>query len=272
MGRIELAAVRAAIGPRTVLVTLMLANNEIGTIHPIAEVGRITKAAGVLLHCDATQAVGKIPVDVQAMGIDLLSLTAHKLYGPKGIGALWLRRKNPRVRIAPQIDGGGHERGLRSGTLNVPGIVGFGRAVEIAIEGMDEERRRVRGLRDRLHRALASAIEGMTLNGSPDDGLDGNLNVSVAGVQAESLVIRLKDVAVSTGSACASASGGPSHVLRAIGVADDLVHASIRFGIGRFNTEEEIDYAAKRVVEEVQLLRETAPCSDEADARSSRRS
>jgi cysteine desulfurase len=259
-GRVDLDAVRAALRPGTVLLSLMLANNEIGTIHPVAEIGRIAKAAGVVFHCDATQAVGKIPIDVQAMNVDLLSASAHKVYGPKGVGALWVRRRHPRVRLSPQIDGGGHERGLRSGTPNVPGIVGFGIALEIAVAEMDGERRRVRALRDRLWASLASQLEDVTRNGPDADRLDGNLNVSIPGIQSEALLVRLKDVAVSAGSACASASGGPSHVLRAIGLSDEMAHASIRFGIGRFNTQEEIDWAAARVAEEAKRLRDIAPC------------
>jgi cysteine desulfurase len=231
----------------------------VGTIHPVAEIGRIAHAKGVIFHCDAVQGVGKIPVDVEQMNIDLLSLTAHKIYGPKGVGALYVRRKNPRVRLTPLIDGGGHERGMRSGTLNVPGIAGLGKACEISREEMPAESQRILGLREQLHQRLDRELEAVFLNGSPEYRLPGNLNVSFAYVEGESLLMGLKDVAVSSGSACTSASLEPSYVLRALGVGEDLAHTSIRFGIGRFNTAEEVDYVADLVIEKVKRLREMSP-------------
>jgi cysteine desulfurase len=254
-GAIDPDDVRKAIDDKTVLVSVMLANNEIGTIHPLAEIGRITRERGVLLHSDATQAVGKIPVDVEAMGIDLLSLSAHKLYGPKGSGALYARSREPRVRLAPQLHGGGHERGMRSGTLNVPGIVGLGKACEIAGAEMGRERETLLALRERLHRAIARELDGVRLNGHPTRRLDGNLNLSFSYVDGESLLVGLNDVAVSSGSACTSATLQPSHVLRALGIGDELAESAIRFGIGRFNTAEEVDHVAGRVVAEVRRLR-----------------
>jgi cysteine desulfurase len=258
-GRVDPAEVEKAITDRTVLITIMLANNEVGTIHPVAEIGRIAHAKGVIFHCDAVQGVGKIPVDVEQMNIDLLSLTAHKIYGPKGVGALYVRRKNPRVRLTPLIDGGGHERGMRSGTLNVPGIAGLGKACEISREEMPAESQRILGLREQLHQRLDRELEAVFLNGSPEYRLPGNLNVSFAYVEGESLLMGLKDVAVSSGSACTSASLEPSYVLRALGVGEDLAHTSIRFGIGRFNTAEEVDYVADLVIEKVKRLREMSP-------------
>jgi cysteine desulfurase len=255
-GRVDPAAVEAAVTPQTVLVSIMFANNEIGTIHAIADIGRITKKRGVAFHSDATQAVGKIPVDVDAMGIDLLSLSAHKIYGPKGAGALYVRAKDRRVRLAPVIEGGGQERGLRSGTLNVPGIVGLGKACEIAREVMAEEATRLRALRDQLHESITGAIDRVTLNGHPTERLPGNLNLSFAFVEAESLIMALnREIALSTGSACSSATLEPSYVLRALGQGDDIAHSSIRFGLGRFTTTEEVDTVAKRVVAEVRRLR-----------------
>jgi cysteine desulfurase len=273
-GRISAAQVAEAIDDRTVLVTLMLANNEIGTIHPIAEIGAICRERGVLLHTDAVQGFTKIPFDVEASSVDLASVTAHKLYGPKGIGALYVRARNPRVRVLPLIHGGGHERGLRSGTLNVPGIVGFGRAVEIAMAERQEESRRLRLLRARLWSRLTSRVDGLRLNGpplpeitsegdpsgpAPERRLPGNLNVSFAGVEGEALLMSMRDAAVSSGSACTSASIRPSHVLRAIGVPDDLAHSSIRFGLGRGTTQEEIDFAAETTVAAVERLRALMP-------------
>jgi cysteine desulfurase len=267
-GRIVAEQVSAAIDERTILVTLMLANNEIGVIHPIGEIGAVCRARGVLFHTDAVQGFGKISFDVEAMHVDLASVTAHKLYGPKGIGALYVRARNPRVRLAPVIHGGGHERGLRSGTLNVPGIVGFGKAVEISLEVRETEARRLRLLRGRLWKRLTSRLDGVALNGpalpqiSPDGDaigeerrLPGNLHVSFAGVEGEALLMSMRDAAVSSGSACTSASIEPSHVLKAIGVADDLARASIRFGIGRGNTEEEIDFAAETAAVAAERLR-----------------
>jgi cysteine desulfurase len=258
-GRVDPAEVEQAITDRTVLITIMLANNEVGTVHPVAEIGRIAHAKGVLFHCDAVQGVGKIPVDVEQMNIDLLSLTAHKIYGPKGVGALYVRRKNPRVRLTPLIDGGGHERGMRSGTLNVPGIVGLGKACALAREEMASESQRILAMREKLRNRLNDELEAVYLNGSLEHRLPGNLNVSFAYVEGESLLMGLKDVAVSSGSACTSASLEPSYVLRALGVGEDLAHTSIRFGIGRFNTEEEVDYVADLVIENVNRLREMSP-------------
>ncbi|HSE59846.1 MAG TPA: IscS subfamily cysteine desulfurase [Nitrospiraceae bacterium] len=251
--------VRAAITDKTVLISVMLANNEIGTINPVADIGKAAKEKGVLFHCDATQGVGKIPVDVQAMGIDLLSCTAHKIYGPKGIGALYVRKKGPRVRLAPIIDGGGHERGMRSGTLAVPLIVGFGAAVTLCRQEMPVESVRLAALRDRLQTTITTALEEVYLNGHPTQRLPHNLNLSFAYVEGESLLMGMKEIALSSGSACTSATLEPSYVLKALGVGAELAHSSIRFGIGRFNTEEEIDYTAKRMIETVTKLREMSP-------------
>jgi len=258
-GRIDLDQLCDSITDQTILISIMYANNEIGVVQPVREIGEIAKRKGVLFHSDAVQAVGKIPLDVVADGIDLMSLTAHKLYGPKGVGALYVRRKDPRVQLAAQIDGGGHERGMRSGTLNVPGIVGLGAACEIARREMPEESVRLSRLRDRLKDRLLSELSEVYINGSLEYRLPHNLNVSFAHVESESLLMGLHDVALSSGSACTSATLEPSYVLQALGVPDDLAHASIRFGIGRFNTEEEIDYAAGRVVEVVKKLRELSP-------------
>ncbi len=258
-GRIDLDQLCDSITDQTILISIMYANNEIGVVQPVREIGKIAKQKGVLFHSDAVQAVGKIPVDVAADGIDLMSLTAHKVYGPKGVGALYVRRKDPRVQLAAQIDGGGHERGMRSGTLNVPGIVGLGAACEIARREMPEESVRLSRLRDQLKDKLLSELSEIYINGSLEYRLPHNLNVSFAYVESESLLMGLHDVALSSGSACTSATLEPSYVLQALGVPDDLAHASIRFGIGRFNTEEEIDYAAGRVVEVVKKLRELSP-------------
>jgi cysteine desulfurase len=258
-GLVDPDAVRRAITPRTVLISIMHANNEIGTLHPIADIGRIAKEFGVLLHCDAAQSLGKVEVDVAAMGIDLLAFTAHKLYGPKGCGALYVRSKAPRVRLAAQMHGGGHERGLRSGTLNVPGAVGLGRACAIAAAEMETEQVRVGTLRDRLHRRLAAQLGDVGLNGHATQRVAGNLNLRLAAVEGDSLLAALPDVALSSGSACTSATLEPSHVLRAIGLDDDAAHTSVRFGIGRFNTEEDIEYAIERVVHEVKRLRALSP-------------
>ena len=251
--------VREALTDRTILISIMAANNEIGTIHPIQEIARIAKEKGVLFHCDATQGVGRIPIHVEEIGIDLLSMTAHKIYGPKGIGVLYVRSKRPKVRLTPIIDGGGHEAGMRSGTLNVAGIVGLGKACEICEQELAEESERVRALRDRLESGLTQRLEEVHRNGHPTLRLPGNLNVSFAYVEGESLLMSLKEIAVSTGSACTSASLDPSHVLKALGIAESLAHASIRFGVGRFNTKEEIDYTIERVVQEVTRLREVSP-------------
>ena len=257
-GRISAKQLREAISEKTILVSVMLANNEIGTVQPIAELGEVTREKGVLFHVDAVQGVGKVPFDVEKMKVDLASLSGHKIYGPKGIGALWVRRK-PRVRIAPIIDGGGHERGMRSGTLNVPGIVGFGKAAELAQQLMPEETKRTYQLRKRLQDYLFSHLDHLELNGHPTERLPGNLNTSFAYVEGEALMMAIKNVAVSSGSACTSASLEPSYVLRACGVSEDLAHTSIRFGIGRFNTEEEVDYVGKYVVDQVRRLREMSP-------------
>jgi cysteine desulfurase len=258
-GLIDLQKLSDAITDKTILVSLMAANNEIGTIEPVKEIGRIAKDRGILFHSDATQAVGKIPVDVAAMGIDLLSLTAHKMYGPKGVGALYVRTSNPRVKLTPMIDGGGHERGMRSGTLNVPGIVGLGMACVIAQEEMAAESERLIALRERLKVGIMSQLDEVAINGHPTQRLPGNMNMSFAGVEGESLLMALKEIAVSTGSACTSASLEPSYVLRAIGVSEELAHTSIRFGLGRFNSIEEVDFTISRVVQEVKRLREISP-------------
>ena len=258
-GRVSAAQVADAITDKTILITLMLANNEIGTLHPIGEIGNVAKARGVLFHTDATQGVGKVTIDVEDMGIDLLSLSAHKLHGPKGVGALYVRRRGPRVRLTCQMDGGGHERGMRSGTLNVPGIVGLGRACEICRDEMDADAARIRAMRDRLERGIASRLTHTKVNGHPVERLCNTLNMSFAYVEGEALMMKMKDIAVSSGSACTSASLEPSHVLRAMGVGDDMAHSSIRFSLGRFNTTEEVDYAAEQVVKAVGELREMSP-------------
>lgn len=258
-GQVHPDQVREAITDQTILVTIMAANNEIGTLQPIQEIGAICKEKGVLFHTDAVQAVGKIPIDVEAMGIDLLSMTAHKMYGPKGIGALYVRKKNPRVRLEPIIDGGGHERGMRSGTLAVPLIVGFGKACDLCRELMPEESARLQRLRERLRQGIMNNLSDTYLNGHPTERLPNNLNISFAYVEGEGLMMGIKDVAVSSGSACTSASLEPSYVLRALGVGDDLAHSSIRFGLGRFNTEEEVDYVVQLVIREVNRLREMSP-------------
>ena len=258
-GMIDPEAVRKAITDKTVLITLMYANNEVGTIHPIAEIGKIAKEKGIVFHSDATQAVGKIPVDVEKDGIDLMSLSGHKMYGPKGIGAIYVRSKGPRVRLTPQMDGGGHERGMRSGTLNVTGIIGLGKACEIAGDEMLEENRRLHELRDKLQAGIFERLDEVYLNGHPTERLPGNLNVSFAYVEGESLLMGISDIAVSSGSACTSATLEPSYVIRALGTDEELAHSSIRFGLGRFNTEEEVDYVTARVSKEVKRLREMSP-------------
>ncbi len=258
-GCIDPDDVRRAITDKTILISVMYANNEIGTIHPLREIGKIAKEKGVLFHSDATQGVGKLPLDVEGMGIDLMSMTAHKIYGPKGCGALYVRSKGPRVRLTPMMDGGGHERGMRSGTLNVPGIVGFGKACELSGVEMDTEAARMLEMRERLRQGIFSQLDEVYLNGHPTHRLPGNLNVSFAFVEGESLLMGLKDVAVSSGSACTSATLEPSYVLKALGVGEDLAHTSIRFGLGRFNTPEEVDYVIERVVHEVRRLRDMSP-------------
>jgi cysteine desulfurase len=258
-GMVDPDAVRAAITDKTVLITLMYANNEIGTIHPVAEIGRIAKEKGIVFHCDAVQAVGKIPVDVDRDGIDLLSMSAHKIYGPKGVGAIYVRSKGPRVRLTPQMDGGGHERGMRSGTLNVTGIIGLGKACEIAQAEMTEENNRLLDLRNKLQAGIFERLDEVYVNGHPTERLPGNLNVSFAYVEGESLLMGISDIAVSSGSACTSATLEPSYVIRALGVDEELAHSSIRFGLGRFNTEDEVDFVTDRVTKEVKRLREMSP-------------
>ncbi len=257
-GRVDPGAVREAIRPDTILVSIMHSNNETGVLHPVAEIGRIVREKGVVFHCDAVQSVGKVPFDVEALNVDLASISAHKMYGPKGVGALYVRRK-PRVRLIAEMDGGGHERGYRSGTLNVPGIVGLGKACAIAREERDIEAARVLALRERLRAGILGRIERVTVNGSLEHRLPGNLNVSFAYVEGEALMMAVKDVAVSSGSACTSASLEPSYVLRALGVPDDLAHSSIRFGLGRFTTEEEVDYVVDLFAAKVQKLRDMSP-------------
>jgi cysteine desulfurase len=265
-GQVSADQVRQAMTDKTILVSIMAANNEIGTVQPIKQIGKLCKEKGVLFHTDAVQAVGKLPLDVDEMGIDLLSATAHKLYGPKGIGALYVRKKDPRVRLEPMIDGGGHERGMRSGTLPVPMIVGFGMACTIAQNEMAEESQRTIRLRERLRRGIMDQLPESYLNGHPDERLPGNANISFAYVEGEGLMMGIKDVAVSSGSACTSASLEPSYVLRALGVGDELAHSSIRFGIGRFTTEAEVDFVIDLVVREVNRLREMSPLFEMAQA------
>ena len=258
-GLINLDDLRQAITEQTTLISIMHANNEIGVLQPIREIGRIARERGVLFHTDATQSVGKVPVNVDDDNIDLMSISAHKMYGPKGIGALYVRRKNPRVQLTAQMDGGGHERGMRSGTLNVPSIVGLGEACAICQAEMPEEAIKLKRLRDKLKQALEDGLDEIFVNGSMEHRLPNNLNVSFAYVEGESLLMGIKDIALSSGSACTSATLEPSYVLKALGIGDDLAHTSIRFGIGRFNTEEEIDYVAARVIEVVRRLRELSP-------------
>jgi cysteine desulfurase len=258
-GRINLDDLRRAITPKTILISIMYANNEIGVVQPIDEIGKIAKERGVFFHVDGVQAVGKIPVDVQKDGIDLMSISGHKIYGPKGVGALYVRRRNPRVQLSAIIDGGGHERGMRSGTLNVPGIVGMGEACEICQNEMPAESERLRRLRDRLKDGMMGRLDEVFINGSMIHRLPHNINISFAYVEGESLLMGINDVAVSSGSACTSATLEPSYVLKALGVGEDLAHTSIRFGIGRFNTEEEVDYVVDRVVDTVKRLRELSP-------------
>ncbi len=258
-GLVDLDMLRDAITDKTILVSIMYANNEIGVIQNVSEIGKICKERGVLFHTDGVQAVGKIPVNVIKDNIDIMSLTAHKMYGPKGVGALYVRRRNPRVQISAQMDGGGHERGMRSGTLNVPGIVGFGKAAELCNQLMETEMAKHRIMRDRLKTTLEGALEETYINGSMTHRLPHNLNMSFAYVEGESLLMGINDIAVSSGSACTSATLEPSYVLKALGLGDDLAHTSIRFGIGRFNTDEEIDYVANKMIEVVNKLRELSP-------------
>lgn len=258
-GLVDLDELRAAITEKTILISVMHANNEIGVLQPIREIGRIARERGVLFHTDATQSAGKVPVNVNDDNIDIMSLSGHKMYGPKGVGALYVRRKNPRVQLTAQMDGGGHERGMRSGTLNVPGIVGLGEACAICQREMVEESVRLAALRDRLKDRLFAELDEIYINGTMEHRLPNNLNVSFAYVEGESLLMGINDVAVSSGSACTSATLEPSYVLRALGVGEDLAHTSIRFGLGRFNTEGEVDYVAGRVIEVVKKLRELSP-------------
>jgi cysteine desulfurase len=258
-GLVDLEMLKEAITDKTILVSIMYANNEIGVIQPVAEIGKICRERGVLFHTDGVQAVGKVPIDVNKDNIDIMSITAHKLYGPKGVGALYVRRKNPRVQLTAQMDGGGHERGMRSGTLNVPGIVGLGEACAICQKEMPEESRRLMYLRDRLRTRLEEGLDEIYLNGSWEHRLPHSLNLSFAYVEGESLLMGINDVAVSSGSACTSATLEPSYVLKALGLGDDIAHSSIRFGIGRFNTEEEIDYVADKLIHVVRKLRELSP-------------
>ena len=258
-GTTSVEAVRGALRDDTILVTVMWANNEVGTINPVREIGALCHERGVLFFTDATQAVGKIPVDVQADNVDLLCLSAHKIYGPKGVGCLYVRRRRPRVRLVAQMDGGGHERGMRSGTLNVAGIVGLGRACEVCREDLERDGRHTRGLRERFERRVLDAIDHVVINGSVENRLPGCSNMSFPYVEGESLIMGIKDLAVSSGSACTSASLEPSHVLQSMNVGDELAHSSIRFGFGRFTTEEEVDFAADQVVAAVRRLRELSP-------------
>jgi cysteine desulfurase len=260
-GLVSLDDLKRAIDDKTILVTIMAANNEIGVLQPIDEIGAICKERGVLFHTDAVQAAGKIPIDVNKSNIHLASLSAHKMYGPKGVGALYVRRKNPRVQLTAIIDGGGHERGMRSGTLNVPGIVGFGKAAELAMQDMPEESKRLKYFRDKLKNRFLSELDEVKVNGAMDEGkhLPGNLNMSFIYVEGESLLMGINEIAVSSGSACTSATLEPSYVLKSLGLGDDVAHSSIRFGIGRFNTEAEIDYVADKLIDVVKKLRELSP-------------
>jgi len=251
--------VRKAITDKTILISIIHGNNEIGTVQPLKEIGAIAKEKGVIFHSDCVQTFGRTPLNVEEMGLDLVSISAHKIYGPKGIGALYVRRKNPRVRLAEQIHGGGHERGMRSGTLNVPSIVGFGKAAELAQQLMAEESEKLRSWRERMIKEISAALPEVYLNGHPTHRLPNNVNISFAFVEGESMIMGMPKLAVSSGSACTSASLEPSYVLKAIGVGEELAHTSIRFGLGRFNTEEEVNYAIKTVIETVNRLRELSP-------------
>jgi cysteine desulfurase len=261
-GMIHPDQLREAITDKTILVSLMYGNNEIGTYYPIGELGKICKEKGILFHTDATQAAGRLPIDVEKQGIDLLSLSAHKVYGPKGIGCLYVRRKNPRVRLDALIDGGGQERGMRSGTLATPNIVGFGKAAELARTEFDQNVAHMTTLRDKLHQGISSQLRDVELNGHPKYRLPSTVNLSFAYVEGEALMMGMKDVAVSSGSACTSASLEPSYVLKALGVGDELAHSSLRFGVGRFNTDEEIDYTIEQTVKAVEHLRAMSPLAE----------
>ena len=266
-GRVDVDDVKKAIRDNTILISLMYANNEIGTLHPIREIGKLAKERGILFHCDATQGVGKIPVNVDEDGIDLMSMSAHKMYGPKGCGALYVRSRGPRVRLRAQMHGGGHERGMRSGTLNVAGIVGFGKACELCGQELEAEAGRLMSLRQRLYNGLTENLEEVYLNGHPTERIPGNLNLSFSYVEGESFLMGLnREIALSSGSACTSATLEPSYVLKALGVGEELAHTSIRFGLGRFNTEEDVDYVVKRVSEVVIRLREMSPLYEMAKA------
>jgi cysteine desulfurase len=258
-GIIDPDELRKAITKQTILISIMAVNNEIGVIQPMTELGEIAREHGVLFHTDATQAMGKIPLDVNSMNIDLMSFSGHKIYGPKGVGALYVRRKSPRVRCAPLLDGGGHERGMRSGTLNVPGIVGFGKAMSLAMDEMEAEAKRLTGLREKLKHTIMGQLDEVYLNGHPEKRIPGNLNISFAYVEGESLLMEMNDVALSSGSACTSSTLDASHVLNALGVDEELAHSSIRFGLGRFTTEEEVDYVGNKIVKAVKRLREMSP-------------
>ena len=270
-GRVDLDRLRESLTDDTILLSVMAANNEIGTIHPLGEIGAVARERGVPWHCDAVQAAGKTDVDVRALGADLMSISAHKMYGPKGVGALYVRRGGrPRVRVAPQVHGGGQERDLRSGTLNVPGIVGLGKACELCQGELEDEGARLAALRDRLHRGITRQLENVGLNGHPQDRLPGHLSLTFGGVDGAALLLALKEIALSAGSACSSGSGEPSHVLRAIGMDADRAFSSLRFGLGRFSTAEEIDYTAQRVVEAVGRLRQRASAEPRAAAAGNR--
>jgi cysteine desulfurase len=258
-GLVNLDELKAAMTDKTILVTIMYANNEIGVLQPVEEIGKLCRERGIVFHTDATQAVGKVPIDVNKQNIDVLSISAHKMYGPKGVGALYVRRKNPRVQLSAIIDGGGHERGMRSGTLNVPGIVGLGKACELCMEEMPAESKRLTAMRDRLRKTIEKNLDEVYVNGTYEHRLPGNLNMSFLYVEGESLLMGINDIAVSSGSACTSATLEPSYVLKALGLGDDLAHSSIRFGLGRFNTDAEVDYVAAKIVDVVKKLRELSP-------------
>jgi cysteine desulfurase len=265
-GMVDPGDVKKALSDRTILVSIMLANNEVGTVQPVAEIGRLTRERGVLFHCDAVQGAGKVDFNVVKANVDLASITAHKMYGPKGVGALYVRRSKPRVRLVAQLDGGGHERGMRSGTLNVPGIVGFGKAAQILNAGWRDESARIFAQRERLRERLFAAIDDVHLNGHPERRLPGSLNVAFNYVEGEAMMMAIKDVAVSSGSACTSASLEPSYVLRSMGVDEENAHSSIRFGLGRFTTDDEVDYVADLVISKVNKLREMSPLYEMAKA------
>jgi cysteine desulfurase len=258
-GLIDIEDLKRAIDDKTILVSIMYANNEIGVIQPVQEIGKLCHEKGILYHCDAVQAVGKIPVNVITDQIDIMSISGHKIYGPKGVGALYVRRRNPRVQISEQINGGGHERGMRSGTLNVPGIVGLGKACELCQEEMEAEGKREQELRDYLKAKLEKALDYVHVNGNMEHHLPGNLNMSFVYVEGESLLMGINDIAVSSGSACTSATLEPSYVLKALGLGDDVAHSSIRFGLGRFNNKAEVDYVSDKIIDVVQKLRELSP-------------